>query len=110
MIVNILIANLLIQAIPAYKYTPDRVMIFIVIGLMSYTICQFFIGIYSNTIEAIFVCRQFHHNLLPNKHLHPLSIDYHHHHDDHGHEGGHEAGHEGGHEGEGEHGLHGELL
>ena len=49
-IINVLIGNLLIQAIPGYHYTPNRLLIFCVIALMSYTVTQFFIGIYSNTI------------------------------------------------------------
>ena len=50
-IVSILMSNLFITVIPLYQaYTSDRILVFLIVGLMAYAIARFFIGIYAETI------------------------------------------------------------
>lgn len=50
-IVSILMSNLFITVIPLYQAnTSDRILVFLIVGLMAYAIARFFIGIYAETI------------------------------------------------------------
>lgn len=70
---NILIANVLIQTVELFKdNTSNRLLVFIVVGIVTYAIAHYFIAIYSETIQTLFVIEQFHSQLLPNNKEYPL--------------------------------------
>lgn len=73
--INVIIGHLLINAIELYKTsTNNRILVLLIIGIIAYTISQFFIGIYSETIQSLFVIEQFHNSILLNKDIHQLRL------------------------------------
>ena len=73
---NIVLSNLFIQVIPLYNYnTSNKLIVFIAVGLLSYSVSQFFIGIYAEAIQSVFIIKQFHRNLLPHNDLYPLELN-----------------------------------
>ena len=66
-VVGTLISNVLIDGIYTYQSgTPNRVLVLLIVAIISYSISQFFIGIYSETIQSLFVIDLVHNNLLTN--------------------------------------------
>lgn len=65
-VINLLIANVLVSAIDLYKdNTSNRLLLFLLVALTSYAVSQFFTGLYSETIQALFVVYEFRAQLPP---------------------------------------------
>jgi hypothetical protein len=63
-LLNVLIANLLINHIQYFQNnTPNKILLFITIFLISYSVSQFFLSIYSESIQTSFILEHFYKNM-----------------------------------------------
>jgi hypothetical protein len=67
-----LIANALVSAIAAFdNATSSRLLLFLIVAATAYAVAHFFISLYSQSVQAIFVLTEFHAR-LPDKSTLPL--------------------------------------
>ena len=65
-------ANFLINNVSAFHdKTSNRLLLLLVVGLISYTVSQFFISIYSEAFQSEFILREYHKDMI-NKDKYPL--------------------------------------
>lgn len=67
-----LIANALVSAITAFdNATSSRLLLFLIVAATAYAIAHFFISLYSQSVQAIFVLTEFHAR-LPDRSTTPI--------------------------------------
>ena len=60
-VLHVLLANVLISSIEFYQvHTSNRLLVFAMVVLFSYSITQFFLSIYSQSIVGLFVVSEYH--------------------------------------------------
>lgn len=65
-------ANFLVNNVSTFHdTTSNRLLLLLVVGLISYTVSQFFISIYSESFESEFILREFHKD-MSNKDKYPI--------------------------------------
>ena len=74
-ILNVLLSNLIIDQIPYFQNnTPNKFLLFIVIFMISYSVSQFFLTIYSESIQTYFILEYVYRNMY-NKEKYVLQFE-----------------------------------